>query len=361
MNQIQKKEPLSMKERLLSYNKRKWQLLIICCLLLLVLMVVSLCLGSSGIPLSDTMQAILARLLPGLFPVVNETNYNIVWQLRLPRIFLAVIAGAGLSVSGAVMQALTRNPLVSPFTVGISNAAAFGASLAILLGASLFGSSQAAISAGAFICAVLCAVFVYFISNRKNGSTVRLILIGTAMTYLFSAMTNTIQYIINDEKLSSVLHWTFGSFSKATPSQALFLFGLLLVVMVIFMKNSWVLDAMSSGSDDVVKTLGIDVNKKRIILGLITVFLTACIISMCGVIGFVGIVGPHMARIATGAEHKFLIPFSAFTGGLLILVSDTAGRILFSPIVMPVGIVVAYVGVPIFLHLILSKKEMYFK
>ena len=361
MKHIKNEEPLSIKERLLIYNRRKWELFVGCCVVLVLLMIVSVCLGSSGMTASDTIHAIFARFLPGVFPVENETNYNIVWQLRLPRIFLAVLAGAGLSVSGTVMQALTRNPLVSPFTVGISNAAAFGASLAILFGASLFGSSQAAISGGAFLCAVFCAVFVYFISSRGNGSTVRLILTGTAMTYLFSAMTNTIQYIINDEKLSSVLHWTFGSFSKATSSQAFFLLGLLLVVMIIFMRNSWVLDAMSSGNDDVVRTLGIDVNRKRILLGLITVFLTACIISMCGVIGFVGIVGPHMARIATGAEHKFLIPFSAFTGALLILVSDTAGRVLFSPIVMPVGIVVAYVGVPIFLHLILSKKEMYFK
>lgn len=323
-------------------------------------MAVAVCIGSSGLSLGKVFEALRTWLLPGMFPIKDELSYNIVWQLRLPRIALSVLVGAGLSVSGAVMQALTRNPLVSPFTVGISNAAAFGASLAIMVGASWSGSQQVMITSGAFVCAICCAVLVYLIANRAGSSSVSLVLTGTALTYLFSALTNTIQYLINDDKLAAVVHWTFGSFSGATGGQILLLSIVFALIFPIFLHNSWTLNAMASGSDDIARGLGTNPIRKRILLGLLSVVLTACAVSLSGVIGFVGIIGPHIARIAIGADHRYLLPFSAFTGGMLALISDTVGRTLFSPIVIPVGIVVAYVGVPLFLQLILSRKELYF-
>lgn len=336
-------------------------LLTLCFIVLLIFIAGAVCIGSADISIKMVFKVVLSRFLPGLFPVENEVMYNIIWQLRLPRIVLSVLAGAGLSTAGAVMQALTRNPLVSPFTIGISNAAAFGASMFIMFGITIAGSTQTATVLGAFVAAMMCAILVYGIVNRADSSPVSLVLTGTALTYLFSALTNTIQYLINDEKLAAVVHWTFGSFSKADTGQILFLFILTMIIFPVFIKNSWALNALASGSDDVARGLGIDVNRVRIFLGFMSVTLTACIVSLSGVIGFVGIVGPHIARIIIGADHKYLLPFSAFTGDMLVLVSDTLGRTLFAPIVIPVGIVVAYVGVPLFLQLILSRKELYFK
>ncbi|MDD4690457.1 MAG: iron ABC transporter permease [Eubacteriales bacterium] len=351
----------SIKKRFINNDRRMRLLLMLCFLLLVLSIACAICIGSANISLKMVFKAVLSRFMPGLFPVVDEVVYNIIWQLRLPRIMLSVFAGAGLSSAGAVMQALTRNPLVSPFTVGISNAAAFGASMFIMLGIRIAGSVQTATVFGAFVFAMLCAVLVYGIANRAGSSPVSLVLTGTALTYLFSALTNTIQYLINDDKLAAVVHWTFGSFTKADAGQILLLLVVIMVTFPVFIKNAWALNALASGSDDVARGLGIDVNRVRIILGLLSVTLTACIISLSGVIGFVGIVGPHIARIMIGADHKYLLPFSAFTGGMLVLVSDTLGRTLFAPIIIPVGIVVAYVGVPLFLQLILSRKELYFK
>ena len=349
------------KKRFLNESRRMRLLLIFCFLLLILSMACAVCIGSANISLNMVGNGVLCRFLPELFPVEDEVVYNIIWQLRLPRIVLSVLTGAGLSVAGAVMQALTRNPLVSPFTVGISNAAAFGASVFIMLGINIAGSVQTATVLGAFAFAILCAALVYVIANRAGSSPVSLVLTGTALTYLFGALTNTIQYLINDDKLAAVVHWTFGSFTKADAGQILFLFIVMGATFPVFLKNAWALNAMASGSDDVAKGLGIDVDRVRIILGFLSVTLAACIISLSGVIGFVGIVGPHIARIVIGADHKYLLPFSAFIGGMLVLVSDTLGRTLFAPIIIPVGIIVAYVGVPLFLQLILSRKELYFK
>lgn len=158
-----------------------------------------------------------------------------------------------------------------------------------------------------------------------------------------------------------MVHWTFGSFTKADTGQIGLLFVAMAVTFPVFIKNAWALNALASGSDNVARGLGIDVNQVRVILGFLSVTLTACIISLSGVIGFVGIVGPYIARITIGADHKYLLPFFAFSGGMLVLASDTLGRTLFAPVAIPVGIIVAYVGVPLFLQLILSRKELYFK
>lgn len=347
-----------------TYTKKtKWLylLLLLCIAAILLAGIAAVCIGSADLTPGEVGSSILSFLFPQLHPVADEVKFNIVWKLRLPRIVLAVLAGAGLSMSGVVMQALTRNPLVSPFTIGISNAAAFGASISIVLGAQYYGSGQIAITIGAFCSAVLCAVLVYFISARKRMSAVAIVLTGTALTYLYSAMTNTVQYVSNDDKLAAVVRWTFGGFSGSTPEQLLILGIMLAVMLPVFLRYSWALNALASGGDEVARGLGINASRVRILLGALSVILTACIVSFSGVIGFIGIVGPHIARLLIGADHKFLLPFSGIFGGLLTLAADTVGRTLFAPIVIPVGIIVAYIGVPIFLQLILSKKEMYFQ
>lgn len=351
----------SIKQAYTQKTRRLYLLLAACIAVTILAVIIAVCIGSADLTPLEVGSSILSFLFPHAHPIADEVKFNIVWELRLPRIILAVLAGAGLSMSGVVMQALTRNPLVSPFTIGISNAAAFGASLSIILGARYLGSGQIAITIGAFCSAALCAVLVYSISAKKQMSAVAIVLTGTALTYLYSALTNTVQYTTNDDKLAAVVRWTFGSFSGSTAQQILVLGILTAVLLPVFLRYSWALNALSSGGDDIAKGLGINASRVRILLGALSVVLTACIVSFSGVIGFVGIVGPHIARLLIGADHKFLLPFSGIFGGLLTLAADTIGRTLFAPVVIPVGIVVAYIGVPIFLHLILSKREMYFQ
>lgn len=351
----------SIKQAYTEKTRLLYLLLVICSAATILAVIIAVCIGSADLTPWEVGDSLLSFLFPKIHPMADEVKFNIVWELRLPRVVLAVLAGAGLSMSGVVMQALTRNPLVSPFTIGISNAAAFGASISIILGAKFFGSGQIAITIGAFCSAALCAILVYFIAAKKHMSAVAIVLTGTALTYLYSAMTNTIQYTSNDDKLAAVVRWTFGSFSGSSRTQILILGLLIAVLLPVFLRYSWSLNALSSGGDEIALGLGINPSRVRILLGALSVILTACIVSFSGVIGFVGIVGPHIARLLIGADHKFLLPFSGIFGGLLTLTADTIGRTLLAPIVIPVGIVVAYIGVPIFLHLILSKKEMYFQ
>ncbi|MDQ7095739.1 iron ABC transporter permease [Desulfosporosinus sp. PR] len=344
-------------------RKKEWLylLLALCLAATFMAIVAAVGIGSAGLSPLDVGNSILSGLFPHAHPVRDALKFNIVWELRLPRIILAVLAGAGLSIAGVVLQALTRNPLVSPFTIGLSNAAALGASVSIVAGAAILGSQQLAITVGAFCGAAACGALVYAISAQKRMSAVAIVLTGTALTYLFSALTNTMQFFSNTDALSAIVNWTFGNLSGTTYSQAFILGILLAVVFAVFLRQAWALNALSSGGDEIARGLGINASGVRTLLGVLSVILTACIVSFTGVIGFVGIIGPHIARLLIGADHKFLLPFSAIFGGILTLAADTLGRTLFAPLTIPVGIVVAYIGVPIFLHLILSKKEMYFQ
>lgn len=355
------KEIGQIKEKYLQDHRRLYIFMGLLIMITLVIMILTISIGSSGLSIKESGRAILSKFFPSVYPIQDPSAYGIVWELRLPRIIVAVLAGAGLALAGVVMQALTRNPLVSSFTVGISNAAAFGASISILIGARLVGSNQLSTMLGAFICAGFAAALVYGIAARRGMDPVTIVLTGTALTYMFAALTNTIQYITNDDKLAAVIHWTFGNFSGIGYSQILILLIIFIITLTLFLRYAWIMNALASGNDEIAQGLGINVFRIRILLGIASVVLAASIVSCCGVIGFVGIVSPHLARLLIGPDHKFLLPFSALIGALLVLFADIIGRMILAPIVIPVGIVVAYIGVPIFLQLIFSKKEVYFK
>lgn len=292
----------------------------------------------------------------------NSANMEqkVIVFLRLPRIVLSVLAGMGLAVAGTIMQGITKNPMASPFTIGISSAAACGASIAMIFGISLFSNSNLGIISNAFIFAILCAVFVYSISIKLGMKPEAIILSGIAINYLFSAITSTIHFYADDHQLAAVVQWTFGSMNGAKWAHVLVVGSILIISLCVFMKHSWVLNAMVSGGDEMAKALGINPDKSRTIVGVFSVLLTASIVSFTGVIGFVGLVAPHIARLVVGGDHRFLIPYSAIFGGILLLVSDTLGRTLLTPVNIPVGIVVSYLGVPLFIHLIIQNRKEYF-
>lgn len=316
-------------------------------------------LGTADLSVKSVFNAILAKFLP--FIESENLAETVVWHLRLPRVIMGVIAGIGLAISGTAMQGVLRNPLVSPFTLGISSAAAFGASIAIMFGVGFTASGTYLIILNAFIFGLACTFLVYGISWIRGVTPETMILAGIALMYLFSALTATLQFISNEQQLQAIVDWTFGSLTRAGWN-GVFLVSIILVIALPFLiRYAWAMNAMASGGDEVAKSLGINTSLVRIVSSLLAVLITAAIISFTGVIGFVCLVGPHIARLIIGGDHRFLIPYSGIVGGILVVAADTIGRTAFSPAIIPVGIVISYLGVPLFIYLILTRRKEYFQ
>lgn len=316
--------------------------------------------GAASITAMDVVKAVIAKLFP--FTGVTSTHLadTVVWGLRLPRIIMAIIAGAGFAVSGVAMQGIMRNPLVIPFTIGISSGAGFGASLAIVLGTGIAGSGQYIIIGNAFFFSVLSALLVYAIANLRGISPETLILGGILLTYLFSASTSLLQYIASENQLQGVVFWLFGSLSSATWNNVAVLSVVCAICIPILMKYSWDLNALATG-DEVGASLGVNASRVRIAVMMLSSLITASIICFTGIIGFVCLVAPHITRMIIGSDHRILIPFASILGALLLLLADTVGRTILAPAEIPVGIVTAFIGVPMFLFLLLTKGSQNFK
>lgn len=300
---------------------------------------------------------LLATLLPGGERIAEPLDWKewvAVVQLRLPRIAMAVVAGVGLALAGAVMQIITFNPMASPFTTGISNAAAFGASLAILGGLTVVGSRTMGTILAAFVGAVLCSVMVFAIAAVTRMGSTAIILAGIALSYLFSAMAAGLQYVADEQQLSAIIHWTFGDLGRATLGQIGISAAVVAVACMHLRFNVANYQRLAAG-DDVARSLGVPVTRLRLETGLSITLVAASVISVIGVIGFVGLVAPHIASLLIGADERYRLPLTAVVGSSVILGADLVGRLALSPVIVPVGIVVSLIGVPVFLWLILRE------
>ena len=327
---------------------------------LVALVLVATSLGSADLGVNSVASAIAARVFPFLNLEVSSKVDVIVWDIRLPRIVLGVVAGAGLAISGAVMQGIMRNPLVSPFTVGISSAAGFGASVAIIFGAGMVGSGKYLVITNAFAFALLASFLVYGLARIRGMRPETLILSGIALMYFFSAATSLLQYIATEQELHAVVHWLFGSLTGASWENILVVLIIFFCCLPFLIKYSWDLNAMVAG-DDVATTLGVNTRRVRTVCMALATLITAGIICFTGIIGFVCLVAPHITRMIIGADHRFLLPCSCILGGLLLVGADTIGRTAFQPTTIPVGIVVSIIGVPFFVYLILRTRKEYFQ
>ncbi|PWV55134.1 iron ABC transporter permease [Nocardiopsis sp. L17-MgMaSL7] len=312
--------------------------------------------GTAGAGLSDVWHAVRLSVFGGVLADEFAQTYAIITNLRLPRALLAFAAGAALSVAGVVMQGLLRNPLVSPFTLGVSPAAAFGASLAILLTGGSAGSASWLVIASALVTALAVSALVLGLASAKAMSTATLLLLGIALTQLFEAMTSALQFVADENTLQAIVRWTFGSVNDASWSDVRLVGATALLALPLLWYFAKDLNAVAFAGDDAARSLGVNVTALRVGLIIVSVVLASVVVSFCGVIGFVGLVGPHIARLVIGADHRYLLPFSFLTGGLLLLVADTVGRTVLAPSVIPVGIVVAFIGAPVFINLILTRK-----
>jgi iron complex transport system permease protein len=348
-----------------AFLKRKKLTLLSLLFILFISMLYAISTGTVKIPPQELL-LILIMYNP-LFVQIDsssmDVNTYIIYEIRLPRIIMSIITGMSLACAGVIMQALLRNPLASPFTLGVSSGAAFGAALAIVLGTSILGfqaikSAHWMIAGNAFIFGCLAVFFVYGISRLKNSSTTVLLLAGVAIGYLFSAGVSALKYLSNNEALKDLVIWLMGGFWGANWSVIQFLFPMFVIVFLLLLRFGWDLNALVSG-EEVAKTLGVKVKQVKLLCLLLATLIASATIAFTGIIGFIGLVAPHISRMIIGVDNRYLIPCSCLMGGILLLVSDTVARTILSPIEIPVGIITSIIGAPFFIYLLLKKRKDY--
>jgi iron complex transport system permease protein len=323
---------------------------IVTLVLLLSLVAIALVVGLSvgigdlPIPLSTTYAAISNRL--GWTAIeLNRIHETVIWDYRLSRALVAAFCGAGLALSGAIMQSLLRNPLAEPYVLGISAGASSGAVAVVILG---IGAGAVSLSAGAFVGAFAAFFFVALLSSGTRGGADRTILAGVAASQLFNAATS---YIVttsgNAQQARDVMFWLLGSFGGVRWPEFALVFSVISTGLIVCILYARVLDAFTFG-DEAAAALGVNVARARIVLFALTAMMTATIVSMVGSIGFVGLVVPHAARFIVGPLHLRLLPACAIIGAVFMVLADVASRALIPQQVLPIGVVTALVGVPFF-------------
>ncbi|MBO3446103.1 iron ABC transporter permease [Clostridium sp. CCUG 7971] len=331
-------------------------------IVLVITIIGAIAIGSTYIEPGVVYKVLLNKLSNGAIfePTWNTMFENIIWEIRLPRVILGGICGAGLALCGVLMQCVTKNPIAEPYILGISSGASCGAVAVIVLGGiSTLGISS--ITAGAFVGSILSGVLVFAIGTQmgKTTSTTRLVLSGMAISTIFSALTNLLIYSAkNSNQAKNALFWTIGSLGGAKWDVLLIPFIALVIVVIISFIMSKSLDVLLLGDDSAI-ILGINVKFVKSILIILATLLTSTLVAITGAIGFIGLVVPHVCRTIAGSDHKKLIILSSLVGSIFLILSDVAARGLFPPIEIPIGIITSLVGGPFFLYLI-SKKNYSF-
>ncbi|CAX60525.1 MULTISPECIES: FecCD family ABC transporter permease [Erwinia] len=319
-------------------------------LAILASLVLDFTLGPSGLTLDTLWHTLLSP------ESVDAGTRVIVWDIRLPYALMAVVVGLALGLAGAEMQTILNNPLASPFTLGVSSAAAFGAALAIVLGIGLPGiPDQWFISANAFVFALFAALMLDGVTRWTRVATSGVVLFGIALVFTFNALVSMMQFIASEDTLQGLVFWTMGSLARASWDK-LGVLTLAFAILVPFsMMSSWKLTALRLGEDRAV-SFGIDVRRLRLGTLLRISILSALAVAFVGPIGFIGLVAPHIARMIFGEDHRFYLPASALTGALVLSMASVVSKNLIPGVIIPVGIVTSLVGVPFFLSIILRHR-----
>lgn len=284
---------------------------------------------------------------------------TVIWTFRLPIATFAILVGAALGLAGAEMQTILDNPLASPYTLGISAAAGFGAALVIVLGApALPVVGAVATPAGAFAFALLASLAIWGVGRAKRGASDPIVLCGVALLFLFNSALAFLQYVASENQLQAIVFWMFGSLQSATWPKLGLLAGVLLLTVPLFGSQAWKLTALRLG-DERARSLGINVGRLRLQTILLTSLLTASAVCFAGAIGFIGLVGPHMARIMVGEDQRYFMPLSALMGALLLSLAALASKCAVPGAVFPIGIATSFIGVPFFVAMVLGKKRAY--
>lgn len=341
-------------------RKKRTTVIILLTAAVVLLAFVCLFVGSSHMTLAECFAALTKQ--------GSAAKVRIIWNIRIPRVLAAIIAGAGLSLSGLVMQTNLNNPMASPSTLGVSNAAVFGANLSIIAYAGGFlstgnnltsytvGMNPYATSLMAFLFSTISILLILGLCRLRSFQPGAVVLAGIAIGSIWTAATTVLQFYATDVGLSAAVIWTFGDLGRATYRTDLIMAAVVLIGAVFFALMSWKYNALLSG-DAAAVSMGVNVDLLRFVSMLLASVITAICVSFLGIIGFVGIICPHVTKRLVGQDHRVTIPVSALSGSLLLLLADTLSRSLGSGSALPVGAVTSLLGAPFFLVIIFSREE----
>lgn len=349
---------LSVSEQYNVAKAKKIAIILMLLALVFLFFIVSVFVGSGTLSFKEVFLAI--------FNKGSETARLIVRRIRFPRVIAALIAGGGLAVSGLVMQTVLKNPLASPTTLGVSNAAVFGANFAIIVvGAGAFHSTHGSwlsisnpylVSTFSFLSAIIAAGSILLLARLKNLNASAIVLAGVAVSAIFQAGTTLIQYFASDTQVASAVYWTFGDLGRASYKTDLIMFIVVAVSTLFFFLKRWDFSAMSGGLA-YAKTLGVNTRFMTIMSLLLASLITSVTVSFLGIIGFVGLTAPQFMKRIVGDDYRYLLPSSFLAGALLLLISDILGRLPIFGTSVPVGVVTSLIGGPVFLAILLRRKK----
>jgi len=348
-----------LKEQYARHVRRK--LLVGCALLILLVAVSALSLRTGAYPIG------FRDIAAGIMRRGDGVTLHVLWRIRIPQVLAALLAGACLGLAGTAMQNVLRNPLASPFTLGISQGAVFGAVFAIIVlgvGTTAVTSTERAVTSSphvivtcAFIGSLITVTALVFLSSLRDLSPAALILAGVALSAFFGSATMLLQYFASDIQIASAVFWTFGDLKKAQWPELAVIAIAMFPAGAYFLWKGWHFNAMIWG-DDTAKSLGVGIYMLRFMALVLAALAASVTTAFMGIIGFVGLIAPHIVRMVIGQDHRFLFPYAALAGGLLLLVSDLLARTVMAPIVLPVGILTSFAGAPLFLYLLIKHRDI---
>ncbi len=312
---------------------------------------VDLATGPSSLGTVDTLRTIL---WPG---EASRTTLVIVWDVRMPAAVMAVLVGVALSLAGAEMQTILNNPLASPFTLGVSSAASLGAALAIVLGIGIPGMPASWIVTGnAFIFAFAAVLLLQSLTRMRGAGVDSIVMFGIALVFTFNALVALIQFVASADALQQLVFWGMGSLTRANWESLTILSIVILLTVPFSLGASWKLTALRLGEDRA-RSFGVNVTRLRFFSLFRISLLAATAVAFVGTIGFIGLVGPHIARLLIGEDHRFFLPASALTGAVVMSLADVASKSIAPGVIVPIGIVTSLVGLPVFFSLIFRRRE----
>lgn len=312
------------------------------------LLLFNISIGSTSISLKEILRVVFTG-------IGQDNNKMILTDIRMPMALMAIVVGASLGIGGCEIQTILRNPIASPFTLGISAAASFGAAMGLVLNNNVFHVPDTlAVTVNAFAFSLLVAVMIYIFSLQRQIGKTAIILFGIALNFLFSALTMILQYVADEDQLQSLIFWNFGSLLKTTWTKFYIVLIILVACFIILSKNAWKLTAMTL-DDTKAKSLGVDTSKVRRMAIFMTSLLSAVAISFVGTIGFVGLIAPHIARQLVGEDQRFFMPLSGLIGAFVLSLAFLISKLIIKGVILPIGLVTSVIGIPFFIIIIFSK------
>jgi len=328
-----------------------------------LLVVLAASIGAAGVSIGETV-SIIGSYIPGVSNLIDQADLDpkslvVISQIRLPRIFMALVVGIALASAGVIFQGLFRNPMADPFVIGVSAGGAFGAAVALFFSSSFILLNISITTVFALIGALGTTFLVYSIaSSRGRVSVVTLLLSGIALSAMLSAMTSLVM-IFKANDLARIVFWLMGGLTAASWQKLYIITPVIILLVIIsgfYMRD---LNIISMGDERAIQ-MGVQTEKVKKTLLVLASIIAALAVSVSGVIGFVGLITPHILRLIVGPDHKILFPASALAGGIVLLISDTIARTVLMPREIPVGIITSIVGVPFFLYLLVRSRQQVF-